>query len=208
MAHRVFLVGGTGGVGKHFLEMALEQGHEIVLYARSPQKIEIDHPNLTVVKGELDELETMRAGIKGCDVCLITAGIVERKPNTILSDGTRNLIAAAKEAGTKRFIAVTSIGLGDTKDQAMKIFTYVIVPLFIKHVFADKERQEKLVMGSNLDWTIVRPGSLTNKERTGVYRHGLDKSIKGRISRADVADFLLTQLDDNTYLRQAICITY
>ncbi len=208
MAHKIFLVGGTGGVGKLFLEMALEQGHEIVLYARNPRKIEIDHPNLTMVKGELNDFQAIRAGVKGCDVCLITVGVMNRKPNTILSDGTRNLITAAKEEGIKRFIAVTSIGLGDSKDQAMKAFTYFVVPLIIKHSFADKELQEKIIMESDLDWIIIRPGSLTNRGRTGVYRHGRDKSIKGRISRADVADFLLTQLDDNCYLHQAICITY
>lgn len=208
MTHKIFLIGGTGGVGKIFMNMALEESHSIVLYARNPKKAGMSHPNLSVVKGELHESENMATSIKGCDVALITAGVMERKKNTILSDGTRNLIFACKEAQVNKLIAVTSIGLGDSKDQALKSFMYFVVPLFIKHAFADKARQEKLIMDSGLDWIIVRPASLTNGERTGVYRYGRDKKIRGRVSRADTADLLLNLLDDDTYLHQAICQSY
>ncbi len=83
--------------------------------------------------------------------------------------------------------------------------------LLLRNVYADHEAQEAVIKRSDLDWTIVRPGAYTNGERTGEYRHGFpvaDKTIKAKISRADVADFMLKQLADNTYLRKTPGVSY
>jgi putative NADH-flavin reductase len=157
--------------------------------------------------GELDDIEAMRIGMRGCDAVVCTVGVLERRPNTILSDGTRNLLKVAAEEEIRRVLVVTTLGLGDTRDQAHPLFRYLVRPV-IRHSFADKERQEQAVMRSDLDWTLVRPAALTNGERTGAYRHGQDRSIRGRISRRDVADFLLRQLDDESYVRRAVAVAY
>ena len=194
-------------MGAGLLRQALSAGHRVVVYARRPEAVRLSHPRLQVVMGELGDLEAMRMGIRGCDAVVCTAGVANRGPNVILSEGTRNLLLAADGEGIRRVLVVTSLGLGDTRDQTPLLYRYLVQPL-IRHGLADKERQERAVMTSALDWTIVRPAELTNGARTGTYRHGLDRDIQGRISREDVADFLLRQLDDETYLRQAVALSY
>ncbi len=206
MKHTIFLVGGTGGVGLCFLHRALNEGHTVKLYARNPDKNEVSHPNLEVVKGELDDIDAMRQGMKGCDIVVLTAGVMSKKPNNIISQGAKKLVEAAEETGVKRFVAVTSLGLGDSWNQALWSFRYIVVPLFIKGSFADKELEEKYIMNSKLDWIIIRPARLLNKSPKYKYRYGMATNIKGRVSREDVAHFVIMQLDDDRFVRKTPCI--
>jgi putative NADH-flavin reductase len=101
--------------------------------------------------------------------------------------------------------------VGDSRSELPFFTRYIIVAIFLRHAFADHERQEPLVKQSSLDWTIVRPPYLTDGQRTGSYQHGLttmDKRIKSKISRADVADFMLKQVTDDTYLHQTPWVSY
>ncbi|MCP4197413.1 MAG: NAD(P)H-binding protein [Proteobacteria bacterium] len=202
MAHNIFLIGGTGGTGLCFLEQALEAGHNVTLYARNPAKCTIDNPNLRIVKGELTDVEAMKTGLEGCDISVFTAGVMSKKPTTVISDGVKKAIEATEAANVKRFIAVTSLGLGDTWKQALWAFRKMIVPLFIKGSFEDKQREEQHIMNSNLDWIIIRPARLLNTPPKRNYRFGMDPDIRGRVSRDDVAHFMMTQLDDDTFIRK------
>jgi putative NADH-flavin reductase len=136
--------------------------------------------------------------------------IVLRK-KTILSNGTRNIVQAMEKLGVKRFICESSLGIGESKGQLGFLYNYILIPLLLRNVFADKEVQEKIIKNSALDWVIVRPAALTNGRRRGVYRHGMNIGhwfYTAKISRADVADFMLKQLTDNTYLRQTPGVSY
>jgi len=129
----------------------------------------------------------------------------------LLSQATKCIIAAMEREGTKLFVCESSLGVGDSKGQLGALFTYVFIPILLRNVFADKEVQEKILQCSHINWVIVRPGALTNDPKTGKYRAGFpvtDKSIRGSISRADVADFMLRQLTDPTYLRKTPGISY
>jgi putative NADH-flavin reductase len=200
--HNIFLIGGTGGTGLCFLQQALEAGHKVTLYARNPAKCTIPSPNLKCVKGELTDVEAMKTALEGCDIAVFTAGVMSKKPTTIISEGVKNAIAATEAQHVKRFVAVTSLGLGDTWKQALWSFRKIIVPLFIKGSFEDKEREEQHIMNSNLDWIIIRPARLLDKPPARNYRFGMDPNIRGRISRDDVAHFMMTQLDDDTFIRK------
>lgn len=137
-------------------------------------------------------------------VPLLAILILLRK-KTILSDGTRNIVQAMQKLGVKRFVCESSLGIGDSKGQLGFLYNYILVPLFLGGVFADKEAQERIIKDSTLDWVIVRPGALTNRPPTGVYRAGMNVGhwfFTPRISRADVATFMLKQLTDNTFLRK------
>ena len=111
----------------------------------------------------------------------------------------------------KRLISLSSLGVGDSRANLPFFTKYIIVALFLRHAFADHEHQEAVVRQSSLDWTIVRPPHLKDGPQTGVYRHGFpttDRRIKGWISRADVADFMLKQIADDRYLHQAPGVSY
>ncbi len=204
---QIALFGATGGTGRQTLEQALAQGHSVNALVRTPAKLMLEHPQLTIIQGDVLDLEKVRECLSGCDVVICSLGSTANNPDTIVSDGTRQIITAMQAAGSQRLIVVTSLGVGDSKDQ-VSFFFKTLMKTVLKKAIADKEVQEKLVRESGLDWIIVRPGGLTDGLRMDEYLFGTDKSIKaGQVSRADVADFLLKQLEDNRFLRQATAVT-
>jgi nucleoside-diphosphate-sugar epimerase len=130
---------------------------------------------------------------------------------TTLSEGTKNIIAAMTKLGAKRFVCETSLGIGDSRGKLGMQYTFFLISTLLYTYFKDKECQERCIKESPLDLVIVRPGLLTNRRRRGIYCHGLDIGFwitSVRIFRADVADFMLKQLAENTYLRQTPGLAY
>ena len=209
---KLLIFGSTGGTGRELVKQALAQEeYTVTAFARRPEALAIKHPRLKVVQGNVTDYASVERAIEGQEAALSALGSPTLKQNTVVSDGTRNIIKAMERFGVKRFICETSLGVGDSQGQLGFLFNRIFLPLFLRHVFADKEIQERLIEESSLDWIIVRPGRLTNGARTNSYRAGFaptDKTIKGAISRADVADFMLKQLTDNTYLHQTPGISY
>jgi len=141
----------------------------------------------------------------------ILAILILGRRNTILSDGTRNIVQAMERAGVKRFVCESSLGVGDSKWKMGIVHNLIAIPLFLRNIFADKEVQERIIAGSTLDWVIVRPAALTNGMQRNVYRAGPDIGhwfMPSRISRADVASFMLKQLTDSEYLRKTPGLAY
>jgi uncharacterized protein YbjT (DUF2867 family) len=208
---QVLILGATGGTGRELVKQALGHGHTVRAVARNPEKVKTVHPRLEVVQGDIGDPKTLAAALKGQDAVLSAVGVNERKPNTILSDGVRNLLTAMKRQKVKRLIFVSSLGVGDSKGQLGPVYNLVVLPTLLKNIFADKETAEQLIRDSDADWTIVRPGSLTSKLLTGKYRTGPDAARKRwlpRIARADVADFMLDALEHNRFIREAPGIAY
>jgi putative NADH-flavin reductase len=130
---------------------------------------------------------------------------------TIVSDGTRNIVQAMERTGIKRFVCESSLGVGDSKWKMGAIHKLIAVPLFLRNVFADKEAQEQIIERSSLDWVIVRPTALTNGAQRNAYRAGPDvgsRFLPSRISRSDVAAFMLEQLTAGEYLRKTPGLAY
>ncbi len=129
----------------------------------------------------------------------------------IVSEAAKCILAAMEREATKLFVCESSLGVGDSKGQLGAFYTYFFIPVLLRHVFADKEVQEKAIQCSHVQWVIVRPGALTNGPKTGKYRDGFavsDKTIRGNISRADVADFMLRQLTDTAYRGKTPGVSY
>lgn len=207
---KIAIFGSTGGTGRELVRQALELGHEVTAFARSPEKLDdLKRENLRIVKGDVVNYADVEKSVAGQEAILSALGSPTLKAgDTTVSDGTKNIIKAMEADGVKKFICETSLGVGDSHDQPGFLFMKILVPLFLKNAFADKQIQEKYIKASSLDWIIVRPGGLTNGEKTGAYRHGLDKDISGRISRADVAEFMLKQLKSSDYLHKTPAICY
>jgi uncharacterized protein YbjT (DUF2867 family) len=204
---RVLIVGATGGTGRQLVAQALERGHEVTALARNPAVLDITHARLRIVRGDVLVPGSIDEAARGQDAVMSALG--HRKlfpPSRILSDGTRNVLRAMDAHGVRRFVCETSLGLGDTAGRMGLYYTLFVVPVILPFYFWDKARQERVIAQSRVSWVIVRPGALTNDAPRGRYRHGpqLGSFLRTvRISRADVAEFMLNQLADDVYVGSA-----
>lgn len=211
---KLLIFGATGGTGRQLIEQALEQHHTVTAFARNPAALTLIHSNLQVVQGDIMDIDSVEHAMQDHDAVLSSIGSPANKIGTIRSEGTRNIIRGMEKAGIRRFVCQTSLGYGDSRkilDLTPFYFKYLIVPFILRKGFADHELQEKYIRQSKLEWIIVRPGTLTDGNRTGIYKHGFtvnDKSIRVKVSRADVADFMLKQINDNTHLHKTPGVSY
>jgi len=130
-------------------------------------------------------------------------------PTRILSEGTRNILTAMEHHRVARFVCETALGISDAWWEMGLPYTLFLRPFLLPFYFHDKVRQEAVIRASSVEWTIVRPGVLTNGPRTGRFRQGPHVGHwlwSVRISRADVAAFMLDQLTDRRYVRSTVGI--
>lgn len=208
---KLVIFGATGKIGRHLVEQALELGHEVTAFVRNPQKLRAPRGNLRVVKGDVLDPAAVRSAIDGCDGVICALGMPLMNKDGLRAKGTANIIRAMEETGVKRLVCLSGLGAGDSWNLLPFHYKYLIFPLVMRRLYADHERQEAHVRNSRLDWVIVRPANFVDGEHTGAYRHGFtseDEPVTLKISHGDVADFMLKQSADNTYLRQAPGLSY
>ncbi|NNC50085.1 MAG: SDR family oxidoreductase [Flaviramulus sp.] len=204
----LLIVGGTGKTGRELIKQGLAAGHVITAIARNPKNFKFDNPHFRVVKGDVLIPESIEHCFIGQDAVLSALGHKRFFiKTTILSRGTKNILHAMNKNGVKRFICVTSLGINDSRFKLGLYYTVFTIPVILFFYFLDKSKQEKLIMKSNLDWTIIRPGQLTNGKKRTNYKHDTKAGnyiLTKMISRASVAHFILKNLNSNLYLRKAV----
>jgi len=206
---KLLIFGSTGSVGRQLVKQALEHGHTVTAFARDPSKLGVKHDNLKVVQGDVMDCPSVEKAVQGQDVVLCSLGAGAK--GTVRSEGTRNIIRAMEKAGVRRFVCQSTLGVGDSWGNLNFLWKYIMFRGLLRQAYADHVSQEDFVKQSDLDWTIVRPAAFTDGNRTGEYRHGFpgtDKTTKLKISRPDVADFMLKQLTDDTYLHKTPGLSY
>ena len=208
---KIIIFGATGGTGQELITQALGQGFEVTAFVRNPKKLKFEDKNLRAVQGDVLDIDSVDTAIEGHDAVICAIGhpsIMDK--SLIRTKGTRNIIKAMKKKNIKRLICQSSVGVGDSVELLPPIYRYLIAPLLMRNLFADHLEQEMHIMESGLDWTIIRPGNLTDGELTKNYQHGYIKgdSIKTKISRADAAHMMLDQVESGDYLHQSPSISY
>jgi putative NADH-flavin reductase len=204
---RVLIIGASKGIGLDTTRQALDAGHNVRALARSATAIAISNPSLEKMRGNALKTEDLEAALVGVDVVIQTLGVGLGelfRPVHLFTDATRVLIQAMKSQGIKRLICVTGFGAGDSR-ASISCLQRLPFQIVFGRAYDDKSLQEKLIKESELDWTIARPGVLTSGPRTGHYQILSEASQwrNGIISRADVAEFLIRQIGDQTYIRKA-----
>lgn len=209
---RILILGATGGTGRQLVAQALERGYVVTAFVRNPAKLQIDHPQLKIVQGDVLDPAAVDAAMRDQQAVLSALGHKRFfGPTRILSDGTRNVLRAMEAHGVLRLVCETSLGIGSSAGRMGLYYTLFTIPVILPFYFWDKARQERLIAASDREWVIVRPGLLSNAEKRGQVRHGPGVGSflwTVRIGRADVAGFMLDQLESNMYLRAATGVAW
>lgn len=209
MKKRILIFGATGGTGSELVKQGLEKGYRVKAFVRTPSKLKMRHKNLEVAQGDVLNYEDVLGAVQNQDIVFCTLGMPASDKTTLRTDGTSNIVKAMEASGVNRLICQTSLGYADSKEVLPWHMKYIIVPFILKNAFRDHELQEAVIKKSSLDWTIVRPGNMTNGKRTGKYQHGFEPTakIKLKISRADVAEFMLKQAEQVEYVNDCVGIS-
>jgi len=198
---RLLILGATGGIGRAVIDQAIERGHTVTAFVRSPEKLGPSREGLTVRKGDPRSVEELRAALPGHDAVLSALGPPGPGRTTIIRDCAGSTVAAMQAAGVRRLLIVSVAVLFDQGP-----LYWLLRKTLLRNVAEDSAEMERLVMASSLDWTIVRPPSLTNGRLTGRYGIEDDRMPSGgwSVSRADVAQFLLDELERRAHVRRMV----
>lgn len=203
---KIIVFGASGGVGQEIVRQALDANHEVTAFVRDLAKLPVQHPHLALVQGDgLDE-KAVSLAIQGHDAVVCCVGNKGMGATTLMSDIVRNIIAGMTQHGVNRIAYVASAGI----HKELKGIIGSFVGFLLRNPLADHRRSYELLQKTQLQWTLARPMQLTNGEQTSVYRETETGVAHGgqKISRADVAHFLLKALADDTYVNKSIGLVY
>jgi putative NADH-flavin reductase len=206
----VLVIGGTRGVGREVVAAAHRSGHTLTAMARNAGGFAGAVTGLRMVLGDAGDASDLDRAVAGQDAVVWTVGVKPtRRPVQVFSRGTQFLLAAMTRHGVRRLICVTGVGAGDSRGQGGFLYDHIVQPLLLKSTYEDKDRQEAQIRTSAVDWTIVRPGALTDAPATGLYQvlTTNDGTRARRIARGDVATFIVENLAEPDYLHQAVLLS-
>ena len=211
---KVTIFGATGFSGKSILTEALKQGHEVTVLVRDSSKVKINHNNLRIVEGNVLDSQKVAFVIQNQEAviqCLGVGGKGDGKPTTFISDATKIIVDEMQKQNIKRLIALSNVGAGNRIAFQPWFFTKIILTYFMKWlkvIIDDKNRMEPIIMNSNLNWTIVRCPNIVDKPAKGKYKATLDgKGLKLSITLDDLSKFMVGQLKETTFNKQAPCVS-
>jgi putative NADH-flavin reductase len=206
---RVLVIGASRGIGLEAVKALLERGHEVRALARKASSIAIDNARLEKVDGNALDQATVTRALDGIDAVVQSLGVdfgvdAVVKGTTLFSTSTRVLVDAMQATGLKRLVAVTGLGAGDSRGHGGLLYDTLLFPLILKRVYDDKDVAEQMIKASNLEWTIARPGILTNGPAEGRYKTLTDPADwhAASIARADVGDFLAGEVTERRFVHQ------
>ena len=202
---RIIVFGATGKTGQYVWRQALEQGHEVTVFVRSVVKLESVESNLHIVQGDVFDADSVAKAVTNHDAAIVCLGSSNLRDKTTLTVGTKNVVDGMIRYNVERLIIVSAAGVEESWAQ-ISWFARLLFKTLLRNVFSDHNSQEAIVKESSLEWTIVRSAVLTDQPASGAYTASNTETVR-RISRADLADFLVKQVTDTTYIQQAISIT-
>ena len=207
----IVVFGASRGVGRNVVEQALQQGHHVTAFVRTPSTFMLQHPNLTVYQGDSTDAAAVENAIAGQDAVISTLGPTRPPVPQMMETSAKNIIAGMKKHGVGRILSTTGAGVRQPEDQPklMDHFIGFLLNLLAKEVVLDSAKNVETIKAADLDWTIVRFPRLMDGEHTGRYRVGyVDRESSTQFSRADCADFILKELTEQKWLRKLPLVSY
>ena len=207
---KILVLGATGPTGQQVLLQSLAQGHQLTAFVRNPSKLALNDARLQVLNGALPgDAGALESALRGQDAVICCLGLRNAlKSGGLMVGAMRVLVPAMERAGVRRLMLMSSNGVGDTHARS-PLLARIMYRLLLSDIFADKAAGEAIVRASSLEWTIAYPTMLTDGPRTGRYRAGETLELRGmpKISRADVADFLLRDLAARAFVRKGVVLS-
>jgi putative NADH-flavin reductase len=206
----ILVLGATGGTGREVVSQALDLGHRVTVFVRDPQRLTTSDERLRVRSGSVTEGGPALAdAVHGQDAVISALGVGKSlRSRGLIAGAIPKILSAMQGQRVRRLIFTSAYGVGATR-QYLPIVPRILVQLFLRDLYKDKHAGEEQLRRSDLDWTLVYPVTLTNRPPTGRYRVGVHLLLRGlpTVSRADLATFLLTQIDDRQYVRRGVLIS-
>ncbi|MGM0580723.1 MAG: NAD(P)-dependent oxidoreductase [Bacteroidota bacterium] len=202
----IALFGGSGQTGKLVLDKILKSGYKVKALTRNPDKVDISHSNLTVIQGDVLNADDVQKTVQDTDLVLSLFGHVKDSPLWLQTKGTENIVDAMKQTGIEKIISLSSGGLPfpekDKPKLADKMFRFIL-KVAIPKILKDAILHAEILRKSNLDWMIVRAPRLTHEKPKHNYRIGwVGVNASTKISRADLADFIVKQIESDEFIHQ------
>lgn len=205
---KIVVFGANGKTGIEVTKQALEAGHEVIAYVRRENAIDFQHSKLKIIVGLLNDESKISEAIAGADACISTLGGNSlRKPSTDFTNGIQLICKTMEELKVKRLIYLSSIGANESYYYMQRLVRFLVVDLMLRIPLADHSSNETHIRNTKLNYTIIRPGGLSDGPLNLKLSTGTEKIVfKGnpKISRASVASFILQQLTDARYVLQAV----
>ena len=208
---KVVVFGASGGLGLQVIKQALEAGHIVTAFVRSPEKFDVKHTNLTVFKGDSMDIAAVEKVIEGHEAVVSALGPTRPPVPHMMETSAINIVAAMKKHGVHRLVSTTGAGVRQPEDEPKFIDRFIVFLLnfLTKDVVLDSAENVKTIQASDLEWTIVRFPRLVDGEHTDNYRVGfVGKDLGTQVSRADGADFILKELTEKKWLRKSPLVSY
>ncbi|MDR2921248.1 MAG: NAD(P)H-binding protein [Tannerella sp.] len=201
---KVAIFGAAGSIGKHAVWHALDKGYQVKAYVRDTSKLMLEHENLTIIQGEINDYENVSETVKGCNAVIWCVGIPMKKyTGTPSLDGHKVLIKAMADNGVFRLIdwATPSVPFKNDKKSFITVVPGLLAGILYKQGKAEMIAIGELVANSGLDWTLVRFMAPKDTLYTGKVKVGFgDVKMSFNISRSDIAAFMVEQVTDKQYI--------
>ncbi|WP_010219609.1 NAD(P)-dependent oxidoreductase [Sphingomonas sp. PAMC 26621] len=208
---KLLVIGATGGTGREVVRQALDKNYQVNALTRSAAEAAPLLPGANIIEGDALDGGAVAKALAGCGGVISALGskMALLDEETLLSAATHILIEEMQKEGITRLVCVTGIGAGDSRGHGGFLYDRIVQPLLLNSTYHDKDRQEDEIRASALDWTIIRPTTLTNGPATGSIRALTDLTDfhGGSIARADVADFLITEFEERRWVGKSPVIT-
>jgi putative NADH-flavin reductase len=204
----LLILGASGPTGRNLVDQALAAGHDVTALVRNARRLTIAHPRLAAVVGDATDPQALDTAVRGKDAALSALGAGNSLRSDIAFRAVSALIPAMRAHALKRVIFLSAFGVGESYQQA-SLPQRIAYRTLLRHIFADKVKADAMLRESGLDWTLVYPTLLTNGPCAGRHRAAERLVMKGiaKISRADVAQFMLAQLATDEWIRRTVVIS-
>jgi putative NADH-flavin reductase len=208
---RIVIFGATGPTGRHLVSQALERGHSVTAFARDPSRLAATHPRARVVVGDATrDLKHIDEAMEGQEAVVSALGRgMTFRSSRLIERSMRAIVPAMERTGVRRLILMSAFGVGESRRDA-PLLPGIMYRTLLRSLFKDKGAAENYIHQTAVEWTIVHPVLLTDGPLTGRYRAGEKLELRGlpKISRADVAHFILSELAQPAFVRKTVVISY